>query len=66
MVDGNGKKIGILDFDLICQYSSLLGNPEPFDETNISNPEEAVVFEIDPKKITMKHMNMFEEKEALA
>ena len=32
-----GKKIGIPAFELLCEYGSLIGNPEPLEEKSMGN-----------------------------
>jgi|LakMenEpi03Aug12_release.lakeMendotaPanAssembly.Ray.scaffolds.fasta_scaffold224448_2 hypothetical protein len=31
VVADSGKKIGVVDFDLICEYNQQIGNPKPID-----------------------------------
>lgn len=51
MVSDTIKKIGVINFELVCEYSELIGHPTPFDfdsSNHISNPQH---FAIDPTKV---------------
>jgi hypothetical protein len=45
--------------DVVCEYASLIGSPVPLNETSSMNPEEVKSFEIDPKLIKIKYVNIF-------
>lgn len=49
--------IGIVDFDIVCEYSQLIGNPNPID-LEVVNPEETKIYELEVKKIKTKHIDM--------
>lgn len=49
--------IGIVDFDIVCEYSQLIGNPTPID-LQVVNPEDTRIYELDVQKIKTKHINM--------
>lgn len=55
MVADSGKKIGIVGCEIVCEYSSLIGNPMPLDDSPSINPEDIRSFEIDPKLIKTKN-----------
>lgn len=61
-VVGNSGNIGITDLDLVCEYSTLIGNPKPFVPEEMHNPEEIKPHTIELKNITNKHINIMEEK----
>jgi hypothetical protein len=38
VVADSGKKLGVIDFDLICEYNKQIGNPKPLDFEHPPNP----------------------------
>jgi hypothetical protein len=62
MVNESGKKLGIIDFDIVCEYTELIGSPVPLDLEVMNNPEESKAFELDVKNIKTKYINIMEEK----
>lgn len=49
IVTPGGKKLGISEFELLCEYGSLIGNPQPLEENVVPNPEATGSLMIDPK-----------------
>ena len=34
----SGKKLGIIDFEMLCEYNKPIGFPKPFDPETMNNP----------------------------
>ena len=68
VVADSGKKLGIVDFELICEYNKLIGSPRPFDFEQTANPEEVRPHTIELQNVTNKYVNMTQDtarKEAM-
>jgi hypothetical protein len=61
VVGDSGKKVGIVNFDLICEYNKQIGSPKPLDIDHLPNPEEVKPQSIELKNITNKHVNMLQD-----
>lgn len=58
MVGGSNKSLGIVDFELVCEYNQLIGNPKPLNFDQPQNPEEIKTYQIEMKNITNKYLNI--------
>jgi hypothetical protein len=61
VVADSGKKIGVIDFDLICEYNKQIGNPKPLDFEHLPNPEEVKAYTLELKNITNNFENMIQD-----
>lgn len=56
IVSDTSKKIGIVDFEKVCNYDQLIGKPVPFDFNSPSHPESAV-HPLEPNHVTAWHVS---------
>lgn len=61
VVADSGKKLGIVDFELICEYNKLIGAPKPLDFEQMPNPEEVRPHTIELTNVTNKYVNMTQD-----
>jgi hypothetical protein len=41
VIADSGRKFGVIEYELICDYSSQIGSPRPIDFDHLPEPEEA-------------------------
>ena len=64
MTGNAGKTIGVVDFDLVCEYKKMIDNPQPFNEVaNI--PSDLKPISINPEDIGRQYISMEEKVQAL-
>ena len=64
MVSDTSKKIGVVDYQLVCNYDQLIGSPIPFDFSSSEHPLNQM-HSIQPDHVTTWHVAHMVEKMAL-
>ena len=64
MIANSGKSIGVVDFDLVCEYKNMIDNPQNFNEVaNI--PSDLKSISLKPEDIGKQYISMEEKVRAL-
>ena len=64
MTGNSGKSIGVVDFDLVCEYKKMIDSPQPFNE--IANiPTDLKSISLNPEDIGRQYISMEEKVRAL-